>query len=307
LKQRTALKNGGIGGRGWLGRRLKEAGTAYGELGRYLHEMAHERQATGGSDTKRDKRDVFSSLIAAMSNDDETDFLTMDEVFGNMFVFLLAGHETTAHGLTFTLGLLALESTEQDRLYDHIIDVLGDREPSFEDFGRLDRVLAVFYEALRLFPPVTYIPKTNVEDAQFVARVALSEEDMSDFTPGNKQRTVHIPKGSTIYLNVAGLHYNPRYWKDPYTFCPDRFLEADWPKDAFMTFSAGARGCLGRRFAEIEAVLVLTLVIRRYRVSMDPFTENAGESKLDRRYRLLRAKARISLTPQDVPLVFERR
>ncbi|KAG8884275.1 hypothetical protein FRB98_002548 [Tulasnella sp. 332] len=303
---------GGVGGRGWLGKVVQETGTAYEELERYLREMVHERQLAGDVDAKRDKRDVFTSLIAATSTEDESAHLTMDEIFGDMFVFLLAGHETTAHTLTFVLGLLALELDEQERLYQHIQTVLGDRELLFDDYKNLDRVMAVFQETMRLFPPVVGIPKTNVEDVHVMINSALSEEDMTDPAleeKRQKQRSLFIPKGSTIFLFLGGLHYNPRYWKDPYTFSPDRFLKPDWPRDAYYPFSAGPRSCLGRKFAEIEAVVVITLIIRRYKVSVDAnkFVDIPGESKRDRRYRLLPSTPKVSLTPEGVPLVLTKR
>ncbi|KDQ09737.1 hypothetical protein BOTBODRAFT_116797 [Botryobasidium botryosum FD-172 SS1] len=61
-----------------------------------------------------------------------------------------------------------------------------------------------------------------------------------------QRKTIFTPKGSALNINIAGLHYNPRYWDDPYEFKPDRFLE-DYNKDAFVAFALGARACLGRR------------------------------------------------------------
>ncbi|KAG8884272.1 hypothetical protein FRB98_002545 [Tulasnella sp. 332] len=305
-KTRAALCVGGIGGAGLLGETLKRTGTAYMELGRYLREMLHERELVGNIEIKRDMRDVFTNLIVAMSAEDENARMSVDAVFGNMFVFVLAGHETTAHSLSFALALLALEPDEQDKLYEHTRQVLGDREPSLEDHSKLSRVLAVLYEAIRLFPAVTFMPKENVEDVSFLVNSALSEADMADPAAMERkdcQKRVFIPKGSSIKINVAGLHYNPRYWSDPYAFNPDRFLKSDWPKDAFLGFSAGPRGCLGRKFAEVEAVLALTLIVRQFRITTDTkkFKELPGESKLDRRNRLMNADVRITLTPEGIP------
>lgn len=98
-----------------------------------------------------------------------------------------------------------------------------------------------------------------------------------------------------------------RYWKDPHAFKPDRFLAPDWPRDAFLPFSAGARGCIGRKFAEVTAVLALTVIVRRYKLTIDPSAEKAGESKEERIHRLLRANLEISLMPERIPLVLTRR
>ncbi|KAG8884270.1 hypothetical protein FRB98_002543 [Tulasnella sp. 332] len=293
---RMAMRVGGIGGRGWLGGLLQRTGVAYGELGRYLREMVDDRQIAGDTvgNLKRDKRDVFSSLVAALGSEQDNARLTLDDVFGNMFVFLLAGHETTAHSLTFVLGLMALEPEEQERLCTHINEVLGERNPTFEDHTRLDLVLAVFYETLRLFPSAPLIPKISVKDQYFMVNSALSQEDMANPAVKDrkdKQKRLFVPSGSHVQISVVGLHYNPRYWKDPYTFNPDRFLTSDWPKDAFLPFSSGSRACIGRKFAEVEAVLAITLIIRRFKVAVDStrFQEVTGESKFDRRTRLMNA------------------
>ena len=97
------------------------------------------------------------------------------------------------------------------------------------------------------------IPKVAAEDTTLVATNSQGE-----------RKTIPVEKGTFVLFNPSGLHYNrkvyiscwvtllnilhylARYWEDPHSFKPDRFLK-DWPRDAFLSFSAGARACLGRK------------------------------------------------------------
>jgi len=101
--------------------RLRDASLAFDELQRYMSEMIKDRLAA----TKMERHDLFSSLLDA-NNDDSGIKLTESELISNIFIFLLAGHETTAHTLCFTFGLLALYPGEQEILYQHIKSVLVD-------------------------------------------------------------------------------------------------------------------------------------------------------------------------------------
>jgi len=159
-------------------------------------------------------------------------------LLGNTFIFLIAGHETTAHTLCFTFALLALYPDEQERLYQQIKGIMADIDgiPTYEDMNKFTLSLAVLYESLRMFPAVSSIPKISAEDTSLTVNNA----------DGGKS-TFPVPAGTRVHFHFPALHYNSRYWKDPYTFRPERFLE-DWPKDAFLPFSSGARACLGRRY-----------------------------------------------------------
>lgn len=103
-----------------------------------------------------------------------------------------------------------------------------------------------------MYPPVVNVPKESAEDTSFTSVNALGEKVV-----------VPVPAGTPVNLMVGDLHYNrkkcitgpqgimltpvtARYWSDPQTFKPSRFLE-DWPRDAFVPFSGGVRSCLGRR------------------------------------------------------------
>ncbi|KAH8110025.1 614/534 cytochrome P450 [Phellopilus nigrolimitatus] len=275
-----------------LTERLRRVRSAFLDLQKYMQAMIDDRKK---AEKKVERHDLFSSLLDA--NQDEAGTRLEDsELIGNIFIFLLAGHETTAHTLCFTFGLLALYQDQQEILYQHIMSVLPDkRVPTYEDMNSLSYVVAVFYETLRLFPPVTTIPKKSAEDTTLVTTNAAGERFI-----------VPVPKGANVTLHTPGLHYNPRYWKDPHEFRPQRFTE-DWPRDAFLPFSGGARSCIGRRFSETEATPILAILLARYRVEIKDEPQFAAETFAQRRERILALKPGITSTPIRVPLVFKRR
>ncbi|KAG9030926.1 hypothetical protein FRB95_003310 [Tulasnella sp. JGI-2019a] len=308
---RNSLAIAGIAGRGWLGKRVQHISVAYSELATYMREMLQVELA---GDQNKTSAALFSNLVAAVGTEIKGAGLGKNDVLGNMFMFLMAGFETTAHALAYVFGLLAIGEEEQQRLYEHIEEVLQDREPSFEDIAKLTRVLAVFLEALRLYPAAPSLPKYAVEDTVFSVRAALSEEEeatmsLKDINDDDRRTDIFIPKGSQVFFDVSAVHHNPRYWQDPYAFKPERFLDPNWPRDAFVTFSAGSRACMGRRFAEVEAITIITLIIRRYKVSVDPVRcpDVPGETELQRRDRVLETHLNLTLTPVSLPLVFTKR
>ncbi|PBK99821.1 cytochrome P450 [Armillaria gallica] len=266
--------------------------AAFDELETYMLEMIRARRTA----EKEERYDLFSSLLDA--NDDEgllegETKLTDRELLGNIFVFLLAGHETTAHTLAFTFALLALYPDQQEILYRHIKTVIPDgRNPTYEEMPLFTHSVAVFYETLRLFPPVALISKMSAEDTVLVST-----------NEAGQRRTIPVPQGTIVNIDVVGLHYNPRYWKDPEMFDPSRFL-GDWPREAFVPFSQGPRACMGRKFFETEGVAVLTMLVSKYQITIE---EKPGETFEERKGRILQTRAGITLTPIHMPLVFTRR
>ena len=102
------------------------------------------------------------------------------------------------------------------------------------------------------------------------------------------------PTTETHTITRPSLPSPAKYWADPDKFDPSRFLR-DYPRDAFLPFSGGPRGCIGRGFAETESVAVLTLLIARYRVELRHEPRFAHESFEERRRRLLSSKLSVTL------------
>ncbi|KAH7905463.1 cytochrome P450 [Hygrophoropsis aurantiaca] len=279
-----------------LTKRWQHTRLAFDELQQYLLEMINERR---NAEKKEERHDLLNSLIVASENEGISGGdvkLSDSELIGNIFIFLVAGHETTAHSLCFAFAMLALYPEEQEALYQHIQSVLPDGKlPTYDDMPLLTRSTAVFLESLRMFAPVTGIPKTSAEDTSIVTTDVNGEK-----------RTVYIPQATSMTLDVVGLHYNPRYWEDPHTFKPSRFL-GDWNRDAFLPFSSGYRACVGRKFSETEGTAVLTLLVSRFKIEIKEESQFAAETFEQRKARVLDARSIVTLAPIRAPLVFKRR
>ncbi|PVF97229.1 cytochrome P450 [Serendipita vermifera] len=273
-------------------KRTARVQLAFEELMRFMQEMVRER-----AKNYNDHSDLFSNLMAANARDNEGLRLTDQEVIGNIFIFLIAGHETTAHSLSFTMGLLAMYPEIQDKLYDHVVKNVSDPTgaPSYSELSSLSYVNAVFYETLRLFPSVPLIPKRSMENTTLKTVNSKGEPVV-----------VPVPKGANVNIITTGLHYNPKYWDSPEKFMPERFL-GDWPKKAFAPFSLGGRACIGRRFAEVESIVVLCMLVRNYRISIKEEPQYAGETFEQRYKRVFKTFNYLTLTPHRLPITFTRR
>ncbi|KZP15280.1 cytochrome P450 [Athelia psychrophila] len=277
-----------------LTKHTRNVELAFDEFKKYMIELIQARRT---AEKREERYDLFSSLLDA--NDDSEDgeaTLTTEELLGNMFIFQLAGHETTAHTLCFAFGLLALYQDEQDKLVQQIKSLMPDgKTPEYEEMPLFTYSMAVFNETLRLFPPVPVIPKRTYNDIIFnVGNIA------------GEQKQITVPAGTSISIDTPGLHYNPRYWKDPHAFKPERFMR-DWPREAFLPFSAGARACLGRKFFETEGIIILTMMVSRYKIDVMDEPQFSGESFEQKKARVLKSHSGLTQTPVRVPLVFTRR
>lgn len=174
--------------------------------------------------------DLISCLRAA--RDPETGLPLSDaEIIDQAVVFLLAGHDTTAAALTFTLHQLGLDPALQDEV------AAGD-----------DALLrAAVLEGMRLFPP-----------AHTQERLAATDTELGGYD---------ITAGTIVLIPAYVNHRHPEFWPDPERFDPRRFLgEHDRPRYAYIPFGGGPRKCIGEHFAMLEAVVLLRAILSRYRI-----------------------------------------
>jgi cytochrome P450 len=167
---------------------------------------------------------------------------------------LLAGHETTANALAWAGLLLGRNPAEYARLRDECDRALGGRTPGFEDLPRLPYATQVFKESMRLYPP-----------AYLLGRIAER-----DFTLGGEHR---VAAGTTLMVNVLGMHRRGDYFAEPERFSPERFeaaAEKALPRGAFLPFGGGPRVCIGAGFAMMEATLLLATIAQRFRMHLAP-------------------------------------
>ncbi|MEV0175412.1 cytochrome P450 [Streptomyces sp. NPDC050803] len=195
-----------------------------------------------------DREDLVTLLVHAENAEDGS--LDAAELREQVLIFLLAGHETTATALAFTLHLLARHPQEQRRVREEVDAVLGGpggRVPTAADMESLRYLTMVVKEAMRLYPSAPAIGRRSVADAEIDG--------------------VRIPAGADVVICPWVTHRHPDYWTDPERFDPTRFTpqaEAGRPRYAWYPFGGGPRACIGQHLSMLESVLGLAVLLREY-------------------------------------------
>lgn len=289
---------------------LKKSDVAYSELQRYIKQMIVEARTKGkgiGEGDSNEAADLFRRLVEANDAEDGAR-LTDDELLSNIYVFFLAGHETSAHTLTFAFALLAMHPEVQDKIYDETKmlwpDTTGDQWSSSKlvDYNRLEYTLAVFRETLRLFPAEVRVTRYPVRDTVLPCQ---KRNAAGVWEPSR----VSVTAGTTCVLDIHAVHMSPLYWgADADAFRPERFIDTpdwEWPRDAWVPFTGGPHVCLGQRFATVESVCILARLVRKYRLAPTP--EVAKLPKAEQWARLTKWTVGVTATPGPVHLVLESR
>jgi unspecific monooxygenase len=205
--------------------------------------MAERRAA--GKNEGAPPRDLFDLMGAA--RDPETGAAFTDEQLGDeVATMILAGHETTATALFWSLYLLALDPVTQEEL---AAEVQGATIDGALDIERLKFTRAVVDETMRLYPP-----------AFLIARAAAGPDTIAGFP---------VKKHDVVLIAPWLLHRHEKLWRDPSAFIPERFMTGTPPdRFAYLPFGVGARVCIGAHFALVEAVLALAKIIGAFRVTL---------------------------------------
>jgi len=217
-------------------------------LDRVVLSLIAERRRDGA-----DRGDLLSMLLAAR-DEDTGEGLTDQQLRDEVMTLLLAGHETTAMGLSWTFYLLSLHPGAR-RALEKELDAApaGGNGAAAEDLHRLRYTRMVLDEALRLFPP-----------AWVVTRSADADDEIGGFA---------IPAGSRVLVSPYVTHHDPALWDDPEGFDPERFApeaQEGRPRYAYFPFGGGPHLCIGAGFAIMEATIVLATVGRRLRLDLEP-------------------------------------
>lgn len=212
---------------------------------RFVAMLMAERRAAG-KNQGAPSRDLFDLMNAA--RDPETGQAFSDEQLGDQVAtMILAGHETTATALFWSLYLLALDPVTQEAVAGEVRSATVD---GALDLDRLKFTRAVIDETLRLYPP-----------AFLIARAAAGPDRIAGLP---------IRKRDVILIAPWLLHRHEKLWRDPAAFIPSRFMAPAPPPDrfAYLPFGVGARVCIGAHFALVEATLALAKMIGAFRVTL---------------------------------------
>ena len=187
--------------------------------------------------------DIASAVVAARGLDGAA--FTREELIDQLGVLFLAGHETSASVLTWVFFILATQPAMVARLRAEVSAVCGAGDIGFEHIRALTFTRNVFRETLRLYPPITFLP-----------RVALEATTIG---------THKVKRGAMVMVAPWVLHRHQDFWKDPHAFNPDRFeREGEITPGTYIPFGLGPRVCAGAAFATTEAVLLIARLFRRY-------------------------------------------
>jgi cytochrome P450 len=212
---------------------------------RFMSMLMAERRAAGKNE-RAPPRDLFDLMGAA--RDSETGEAFSDEQLADQVAtMILAGHETTATALFWSLYLLALDPATQDEVAAEFQGVTAN---GVLDIERLKFTRAVIDETMRLYPPVFLI-----------ARAAAGPDTIAGRA---------VKKRDVILISPWLLHRHEKLWRDPNAFIPSRFMPPSQPPDrfAYLPFGVGARVCIGAHFALVEATLGLAKLIGAFRVEL---------------------------------------
>lgn len=238
--------------------------------GRKMLEIRRKQAEAGELD---DKIDLLSLIVKANLKESKKDMITDEELMGQITTFMLAGHETTAVALSWTLLYLSKNKDMQDRLRKEVQEAKGlaksegRDELSAEELNSLPYMDAVIRETMRFCPPV----HLTVREAGHDDVIPLSEPLVGK--NGKQIDAVTVSKGTVIVIGIYTMQQSKElFGEDAGQYRPDRWLEADLESRAkgftawapLLAFLGGPRGCIGYRFALLEYKTILATLINAY-------------------------------------------
>ncbi|EHV4771038.1 cytochrome P450 [Campylobacter jejuni] len=191
--------------------------------------------------------DILGSLLLVVDADTNKRF-SFEEILDQVAMLFLAGHETTASSLTWTLYLLSLYPKEQEKAYEEITQVLQGGAIEISHLRQFKYLTNIFKESLRLYPPVGFFAREAKKDTQV--------------------RDKLIKKDSGVVIAPWLIHRHEEFWTNPHGFNPSRF-EGEYKKDAYLPFGVGERICIGQGFAMQEAILILANILKTYKLELE--------------------------------------
>ena len=190
--------------------------------------------------------DIAGAVLDARDTDTGEPF-TRDELIDQLGVFFLAGHETTASSLTWAFFILSQRPDVVARIRTEVAAVAGDGAVLLEHTKRLPYIRNFFREVLRLYPPITFLPRVAAVDTTIANR--------------------RVPRGTMLMIAPWSMHRHEKLWTHPERFDPDRFLperEAQQVPGSYLPFGSGPRVCVGAAFATIETALIIARLVRAF-------------------------------------------
>lgn len=231
---------------------------------------------------QREKQDMLSILISSTDKNkwEESDTLlenkrgrefkmTKKQLRDEVMTIFLAGHETTANALTWTLYLLSMHPKVESKILNEISFTINEKNPKgenninnnyieFEDLPKLKYIEKVLMESMRLYPP-----------SWAIGRQAITDYKLTD--------KYIIPSGSVIIISQYLMHHDSRFFSQVEDFIPERWtteFRSSIPRFSYFPFGGGPRGCIGEHLAWTEGILILSNIINNWKIVLEEDPSN---------------------------------
>ncbi|XP_063705039.1 cytochrome P450 4g15 [Culicoides brevitarsis] len=206
------------------------------------------------NDIGEKKRLAFLDLLLESAENGAV--ISDEEIKEQVDTIMFEGHDTTAAGSSFFLSMMGIHQHIQDKVQEELDQIFGDsdRPATFQDTLEMKYLERCMMETLRMYPPVPVIARQLKENLKL--------------TSGDYE----VPAGATVIIATYKLHRLEHIYPNPDTFDPDNFLperQANRHYYAFVPFSAGPRSCVGRKYAMLKLKIILSTILRKYRIYSD--------------------------------------
>lgn len=204
-----------------------------------------------GNDVGEKKRMAFLDHLIESSQKGAP--ITDEEIKEQVDTIMFEGHDTTAAGSSFFLCIMAAHPDIQDKIHEELDNIFGDsdRDCTFQDTVEMKYLERCIMETLRMYPPVPLIARQLRNEQKLVSQ---------DIT---------VPSNCTVLVGTFKLHRSEEIYENPNKFNPDNFLpekSANRHYYSFIPFSAGPRSCVGRKYAMLKLKVLLSTILRNYKI-----------------------------------------
>ncbi|MBU2927008.1 cytochrome P450 [Winogradskyella psychrotolerans] len=191
--------------------------------------------------------DLLDMLLSARYHDGSA--MSNEQLIDEILVLFVAGHETTANSLSFTLQLLAHHLEWQEKVRHQYQLVLADANSDLMSvIGQSQYAKQVVEESMRLYPPAYFMDRVNLEDDTF--------------------KGFHLKKGTSFLFSILEIHKHKDLWEHPEAFMPERFTpeKAKGYSSHYFPFGAGPRKCIGNNFAMFEMIMAVSELVSKFKI-----------------------------------------